>query len=77
MSESIRFCGMDHPVRMFGRRVNSKQFHRFVSAGINEVMLHPGRHSKHIAGANIMRFASQIRSSLAFDENQDLVDKSS
>jgi hypothetical protein len=74
MSESIRFCGMDHAVRMFGRRVNSEQFHIF-SASVNEVMFHSGGHRKHIARANVVRFTAQVRSSVTFDENQDLVDK--
>jgi hypothetical protein len=38
-------------------------------------MFHSGRHRKHIARANIVRFAAQIRSSLAFDEDQNLVDR--
>ena len=74
MSESMRLCGMHHAVRMFGRRVNSEQFHIF-SASVNEVMFHSGRHYKHIARANVMRFTTHLRSTLTFDENQDLVDK--
>ena len=74
MSESIRLGGMHHAVRMFGRRVNSEQFHIF-SASVNEVVFHSGRHRKHIARANVVGFTAQIRSSLAFNKNQDLVDK--
>src|SRR4029078_1062114 len=74
MSESIRLGGVHQAVRMFGRRVNSEQFH-IVGASVNEVMFHSGRHRKHIARVNIVRFTAQVRSSLAFDENQDLVDK--
>jgi hypothetical protein len=74
MSESIRLGGVHHAVWMFGRRVNSEQFHIF-SASVNEVVFHSGRHRKHIARANVVRFTAQVRSSVAFDENQDLVDK--
>jgi hypothetical protein len=72
MSESIRFCGMDHSVRMFGRRVNSKQFQRFVS-GINKIVFRSGRHSNHIAGANIVRFARHYGPARAFHKNKDLI----
>jgi hypothetical protein len=74
MSESIRLCNVHHAVRMFRRRVHSEQFH-FFGASVNEVVFHSGRHREHIAGANVVRVTAQVRSSLSFDENQDLVDK--
>jgi hypothetical protein len=69
MSESICFCGVHHAVRMFGRRVNSEQLQNFI-ASVNEVMFRSGWHSKHIAGADIMRFASHNRLSRAFGKTR-------
>src|SRR5688572_32658963 len=74
MSKSIRLCHVHQGVRMFGRRVHSEHLHIF-SAGVDEVMFHSGRHHKHIAWANVTRFSADICSSLALDENQNLVDK--
>jgi hypothetical protein len=72
MSESIRFCGMHHTVRMFGRRVNSEQFQSFI-ASVSEIMFRSGWHRKHIARANIMRFPSHEGLSRTFNKNQNLV----
>ena len=72
MSESIRFCGMHYPVRMFGRRVNGEEFQSF-SASVNKIMLRSCGHRKHIASSNSMRFASHYGSARTSDKDQDLV----